>query len=64
MSSTKRKSAARSTLGLIASGVGTIGIGQRMPAYRFRSNGGALAHDRDAIADDARRAFNVDREYA
>lgn len=64
MSNKKRHSAERSTLGLIASGVGTISIGQKMPTYRFRSTSKALMHDRDVITGDARRSFNDDREYA
>lgn len=56
----------RSALGLIASGIATISIGQRMPDYRVSLTGEGPDRDVKAIAGDARRAFSkaADREYA
>lgn len=53
----KRSGAKRSTLGLIASGIATIGIAQRMPDYRTSLIGKGLDRDVKALAGDARRAF-------
>ncbi len=62
----KQKSAGRSALGLMASGVATIKLGQTMPRYRLLSERGAAKHDSDAISRDARRALTKtgDHEYA
>lgn len=65
MSMKKRKVTGHSALGLIASGLGTISINQKMPVYRLRTTKGALAHDAKAISGDARRALTkAEREYA
>ena len=62
----KRFGAKRSTLGLIASGIATIGIAQRMPEYRISLSAKGLDRDVKAIAGDARRAYRkaASREFA
>lgn len=61
----KRRSTERSTLGLIASGITTIRIGQKMPTYRVYSTGKALSHDAKSVRRDAIRALAGDeREFA
>ena len=65
MSMKKRKVTGHTPLGLIASGVTTIGVYQKMPGYRLRSTKGALAHDAEVISADAKRAYTKSRrEYA
>lgn len=62
----KQKSTGRSTLGLMASGVATIKLGQKMPRYRILTEREAVKHDRDALSRDTQRSLTRagDREYA
>lgn len=62
----KRYGTKRSALGLIASGVASISIGQKMPDYRASLSGNGLERDGKAVAQDAYRAYRKagEREYA
>jgi hypothetical protein len=62
----KQGSAEPSTLRLIASGVVTINLAQKMPKYKVYSTNRALARDAEKIVKDAKRAYGAvtDREFA